>query len=263
LPALLEVIDLNKNFGGVGAISGLSFTVEDGTVTGLIGPNGAGKSTAIEVISGFVRPDSGLVRFGGREIQGLLPHRVSSLGLLRTFQLAREWPGLTVMENLLVAAIDGKRDALWRAVFTPGTLWRAQKKDEARAREILDSFGLLRLKDDLAKTLSGGQKRLLEFARLVIAKPRMVLLDEPLAGVNPLMRSRIEDSVRQLTERGITVLLVEHNLDTVEALCGSVVVMAVGRQIAVGTMKELRSDPVVVEAYLGSIQPASRVGPDA
>jgi len=252
MPALLDVIDLHKSFGGVQAVTGMAFTVEAGSVTGLIGPNGAGKSTVIETVTGFLKPDRGTVRFANRDIQGLTPHHISALGLTRTFQLPREWPSLTVLENMLVAAIDGKRDKLWRAVFTPGPLARAQKDDLARAREVLDSFGLLGLRNDLAKTLSGGQKRLLEFARLVIARPRMVLLDEPMAGVNPTMRARIQESIERLVHHGMTVLLVEHNLDIVEALCDTVVVMALGQCIATGSMQELRLNPVVVDAYLGS-----------
>ncbi len=234
------------------AITDMSFSVEQGTVTGLIGPNGAGKSTLIETVTGFLKPDGGTVRFAGHAIQGLAPHRISRLGLMRTFQLPREWPAMTVMENMLVAAISDDRDALWRAVLTPGALARSQAVDRERAREVLDSFGLLKLRDDLARTLSGGQKRLLEFARLVMAKPKMVLLDEPMAGVNPTMRTRIQESIKGLVEQGMTVLLVEHNLDTVEALCNTVVVMAVGQRIAAGTMRELRKDRVVVDAYLGS-----------
>ena len=249
---LLVIEGLQKSFGGVHAINGMSFSVADGSVTGLIGPNGAGKSTLIETVTGFLRPDAGTIRFAGRAIQSMAPHRISRLGLMRTFQLPREWPAMTVMENMLAAAIDGKRDAVWRAVFTPGSLARAEAADREHARQVLESFGLLALRNDLARTLSGGQKRLLEFARLVMAKPKMVLLDEPMAGVNPTMRARIQQSIEGLVERGMTVLLVEHNLDTVEALCSTVVVMAVGQCIAAGSMRELRSDPAVVDAYLGS-----------
>lgn len=252
MPDLLVVEDLRKSFGGVRAVAGMSFTVGEGTVTGLIGPNGAGKSTLIELVTGFLRPDSGSVRFSGKQIEHLAPHKISRLGLMRTFQLPREWPAMTVMENMLVAAIDGNRDALWRAVFTPGALARAQDEDRRRATEVLGSFGLLSLRNDLARTLSGGQKRLLEFARLVMAKPKMVLLDEPMAGVNPTMRVRIQESIQALVDRGMTVLLVEHNLDTVEALCSRVVVMAFGQRIAAGSMRDLRSNRAVVDAYLGS-----------
>jgi neutral amino acid transport system ATP-binding protein len=251
MPALLEIQGLSKNFGGVRAVSELSFSVEEGSITGLIGPNGAGKSTVIETVTGFLKPDRGVIRFRNREIQGLNPHHISAVGLMRTFQLAHEFPALTVIENMLFAAISDGRDSLWRAILKPGDLKTAQDHDLVHAREVLDTFGLLQLRNDLARTLSGGQKRLLEFARLVMAKPKMVMLDEPMAGINPTMRARIQDSVRSLAGHGITVLLVEHNLDTVEALCGTVVVMAAGQQIASGTMDALRSNRAVVDAYLG------------
>lgn len=249
---LLVVDHLHKSFGGVRAIADMSFSVAEGTITGLIGPNGAGKSTLIEVVTGFLKPDGGSIRFSGRRIDGVAPHQISRLGLMRTFQLPREWAAMTVMENMLVAAVDGNRDALWRAIFTPGALARGQAADRERASRVLESFGLIHLRNDLARTLSGGQKRLLEFARLVMAKPKMVLLDEPMAGVNPTMRARIQESITGLVERGMTVLLVEHNLDIVEALCSTVVVMAVGQRIAAGSMQALRSDRAVVDAYLGS-----------
>ena len=251
MAALLEITGLSKNFGGVRAISDLSFSVDEASITGLIGPNGAGKSTLIETVTGFLKPDRGVIRFRSREIQGMNPHRISAFGLMRTFQLAHEFPALTVMENMLVAAITDGRDSLWKAVLKPGVLKRAQDLDLVHAREVLDTFGLLELRNDLARTLSGGQKRLLEFARLVMARPKMVMLDEPMAGINPTMRARIQDSVRSLAGHGITVLLVEHNLDTVEALCSTVVVMAAGQQIASGTMENLRTNRAVVDAYLG------------
>jgi neutral amino acid transport system ATP-binding protein len=249
---LLEVNSLSKRFGGVHAVTDFDLSVDSGTVTGLIGPNGAGKSTAIELISGFLKPDAGTITFDGVQIQGRQPHRISRLGLMRTFQLAREFSKLTVMENMLVAALDLRRAAMWRGILMPGALRRAQERDRMRARDTLEEFGLLHLSDDLAATLSGGQKRLLEFARLVMAKPRMVLLDEPLAGVNPVMGAHIQDSIVALSQRGITVLLVEHNLRMVEALCSSVAVMALGTRIAVGDMSQLRSNAAVVDAYLGS-----------
>lgn len=252
MTAILEIEGVYKSFGGVHAVSDFSLSVESGSITGLIGPNGAGKSTAIEVISGFLKPDRGVIRFAGHEIQGWQPHRISRLGLLRTFQLAREWPKLTVMENMLAAAVDRQHAAMWRAVMTPRVLRRGQEADQERAREILAAFDLLRLRNDMAGTLSGGQKRLLEFARLVIAKPEMVLLDEPLAGVNPVLGARIQDSIEILRDQGITVLLVEHNLRLVEALCTTVAVMALGTRIALGSMADLRSDARVVDAYLGS-----------
>ena len=249
---ILEVDHLSKRFGGVHAVEDFDLEVEEGSLTGLIGPNGAGKSTAIELITGYLKPDGGHIRFMGRDIHGLAPHRISRLGLLRSFQLAREWPALTVMENMLVAATDPKAIAMWRGAVSGRRLRRDQQVVMARCHEVLDEFGLAQLEDELAGRLSGGQKRLLEFARLVMARPRLVLLDEPLAGVNPVMGARIQAHVGGLVDHGITVLLVEHNLQIIESLCSSVVVMALGSHIAKGEMSELRSNPTVVDAYLGS-----------
>ena len=169
--ALLEVSGLKKHFGGVHAVDGAAFAVEEGAISGLIGPNGAGKSTTIELISGFQRPDEGVIRFAGREVQGLAPERVVGAGVIRTFQSSREWGSLTVMENLLMAAPAKRRDSFWRALCTPRTLRRAEAADRARAREVLEEFGLIALRDAPARTLSGGQKRLLEFARIIMARP--------------------------------------------------------------------------------------------
>lgn len=251
--ALLEVAGLKRHFGGVHAVDDATFEVEEGAISALIGPNGAGKSTTIELISGFLRPDEGVVRFAGREIQGFGPDRVVKAGMIRTFQSSREWASLTVMENLLMAAEARKRDSLWRALFTPRVLRRAEAADRVRAREVLEEFGLMILRDAPARTLSGGQKRLLEFARIIMARPRMVLLDEPLAGVNPVLIKRIASAISGLSADGITVLLIEHNLNFVEAVCGDVIVMSLGRVIAKSSMAELRRNPAVVEAYLGEV----------
>ena len=250
--ALLTVDGLSKHFGGTAAVDGASFQVEKGAITGLIGPNGAGKSTVVDLVSGLLRPDSGAVRFDDKSIQSLPMHLVSRLGLLRSFQVSREWPRFTLMENMLAAAIDQPRAAMWRAVFRPGPLRRAQARDAERARALLDEFGLLAMRDDRASTLSGGQKRLLEFARLLMPAPRMVLLDEPLAGVHPVMIDRVRDAVLRMKTRGVTVLMIEHNLAMVEECCDNVYVMAFGRMVAAGTMRELRSNELVKDAYLGS-----------
>lgn len=252
---MLEVQDLEKHFGGVRAVDGLSFSVLEGSITGLIGPNGAGKSTVIETVTGFERPDGGVIKFRGAEIQGELPHRIARRGLMRTFQIAREWPALTVMENMLAVSNAGDRARLsaWRGVLTPGGLRRRAETDAGRCADVLERFGLLHMRDDLASTLSGGQKRLLEFARLLVARPRMILLDEPLAGVNPVMARQVIDAVRTLAGDGITILLVEHNLGAVETLCSEVVVMASGHRISSGSMEVVRNDPAVVDAYLGAV----------
>jgi len=237
----------------VHAVHDCTLVVPEGKVTGLIGPNGAGKSTAIDLITGFKMPDGGVVRFAGHEIQGWPPHRISRLGLIRTFQLPKEWPGLTVMENMLLAAPENGRDAIWRALFTPAQLRRAEYEDRARARAILEEFGLLSLRDDLAGNLSGGQKRLLEFARVAICRPRMVILDEPMGGVNPVLGARMGDAIASLVASGVTVTIVEHNLPFIERVCDSVIVMALGSVIAAGPFESLRSNRGVIDAYLGEV----------
>jgi ABC-type branched-subunit amino acid transport system ATPase component len=250
---LLELKGVEKNFGGVQAIRGCDFTVDEGRIIGLIGPNGAGKSTTIDVIAGFQKPDAGSIRFAGQEIGGMAAHRVSRLGLMRTFQSAREWAKLTVMENMLVAAPPRNRESIWRAIITPGALRSQEDEDRVLAREVMTSLNLITLKDELAGNLSGGQKRLLEFARILMARPRMVLLDEPLAGVNPVLSGRIGEAIQTLRSEKITVVLVEHNLPFVEEVCDSVIVMALGKRIAAGSMDEMRSNSGVVDAYLGEV----------
>jgi ABC-type branched-subunit amino acid transport system ATPase component len=252
---LLEVTDLVKNFSGVQAVRGCTFSVQPHQATGLIGPNGAGKSTVIEVISGFQAPDAGSVRFDGHAIQGRPAHKISNAGLVRTFQTPREWANLTTLENVLLATGNRENEVAWRAVFARRSLKVAEAEDRARARELLDRVGLLRLKNELAGNLSGGQKRLLEFAKVAFAKPKMVLLDEPHAGVNPVMGGVLAEAINGLVADGMTVLMVEHNLAFLERVCDSVVVMALGQVIATGTMSELRENSAVIDAYLGEVLP--------
>ena len=252
----LEVTRVAKSFGGVRAVVDCSFSVPRGSCVGLIGPNGAGKSTVVEMISGFIAPDSGKILFNGQEIQGRPPHRVAARGLIRTFQLPREWQGLTVMENMLLAAKQEGRDAVWRSFFTRRSLKVRMEADVERARQLLERFGLLALRNDLAEALSGGQKRLLEFARIAMRAPLMVLLDEPCAGVNPVLQRNIEEAIVGLQKDGITVLLIEHNLPFVERACQDIYVMAEGKTIAQGKLPNLRRMPAVVDAYLGEVAAA-------
>jgi branched-chain amino acid transport system permease protein len=250
-PALLDVRGLEKSYGGVRAVRGCSFVVPENAITGLIGPNGAGKSTVIDLITGFQPLDAGVVRFAGEEIQGWPAFRLARRGLMRTFQMPREWPRLTVMDNMLLAEPDEGRAELWRALLARRYLRTVEGADRVQAREILGEFGLLDLRDELAGNLSGGQKRLLELARIFIAKPRLVLLDEPLTGVNPVLGERIGHGIKSLVAQGTTVLMVEHNLPFVERMCSTVIVMALGCVIATGALDELRTNPTVVDAYLG------------
>jgi branched-chain amino acid transport system ATP-binding protein len=251
---LLEVSDLHKQFGGVQAVNACSFTAEDGQITGLIGPNGAGKSTAIDLISGFKVPDSGTVLFEGEEVQGKAPHRISRLGMIRTFQTPREWPGLSVLENLILARYQPRRERFWRSLRGPSKAEKKGDKDElTRARAILEEFGLLELRNERAGNLSGGQKRLVEFARIRMAEPRLVVLDEPMGGVNPVLGERMATAVLGFVAAGTSVIIVEHNLPFIERVTDQVVVMAEGSVIAEGPFDQLRSNQAVVDAYLGEM----------
>lgn len=249
---LLEVHGLSKRFGGVHAVEDCDFTVGEGEVVGLIGPNGAGKSTVITLVSGFAEADTGTVRFDGKDVTTQPAHVRARRGLLRTFQAARVWGRLSVMENMLVAATTPARESIWRQFTTPRRQRREEEQDRERAREILADYDLFTLRDLPAEQLSGGQKRLLEFARIVMARPSLVLLDEPSASLSPVMSERIGDSIRHLVEAGIAVLLVEHDLPLVEATCSRIICMAAGRIIAEGSMDSLRRNELVVEAYLGA-----------
>jgi ABC-type branched-subunit amino acid transport system ATPase component len=252
--ALLEVHDLNKHFGGVQAVDACSFTAAEGQITGLIGPNGAGKSTAIDLISGFKIPDTGAVLFDGHPVQGRAPHKISRLGLIRTFQTPREWPALTVLENLLLARFEARRERFWRSLRGPTKAEKKRAADElTRARAILAEFGLLELRNERAGNLSGGQKRLVEFARIRMAEPRLVILDEPMGGVNPVLGERMATAVLGFVGAGTSVIIVEHNLPFIERVTDQVVVMAEGRVIAEGPFGSLRSNQAVVDAYLGEM----------
>jgi ABC-type branched-subunit amino acid transport system ATPase component len=248
----LEVRGLTKHFGGVIAVDGCSFEAPLGQVTGLIGPNGAGKSTAIDLVSGFKLPDSGTVLFKGREIQGRPPHEISRLGLIRTFQSPREWPGLTVLENVVMARWDPGREGFLGAVTGLRRGQRTTADDElGQARDILDEFGLATLRNERAGNLSGGQKRLVEFARIRMAAPELVILDEPMGGVNPVLGERMALAIEGFIAAGTSVIVVEHNLPFIERVTQHVIVMAQGTVIAEGPFETLRSNRDVVDAYLG------------
>ncbi len=251
-PDILVLEGLSKHFGGVAAVDGCSFRVPKGTVTGLIGPNGAGKSTAIDLISGFKRSDTGTVTFEGTEIQNLPPHEISRLGLIRTFQTPREWPGLTVLENILLAKFEPDQETLLRSMLGPGIGHHSvAEADLARARAIIDEFGLTKLANERAGNLSGGQKRLVEFARIRMAEPKLVILDEPMGGVNPVLGERMARAIEAFVATGTTVIVVEHNLPFIERVAHQVVVMAQGAVIAAGPFEALRSNQSVIDAYLG------------
>jgi branched-chain amino acid transport system ATP-binding protein len=249
--ALLEIENLTKSFGGVHAVRKCTFAIPEGTVAGLIGPNGAGKSTVVDLVSGFGRPDSGSVRFAGQPLVGERPDVISRMGLIRTFQTPREWRNLTVMDNVLLARRRFASESLWRSATRARRIRREEETDRAAVRVILERFGLAELKNELAVRLSGGQKRLLEFARIAAAEPRLIILDEPMGGVNPVLGARIGAAVGQFASDGCTVIVVEHNLPFIEKTCDEVIVMDLGEVIAQGPFSGLRDNPRVVEAYLG------------
>ena len=252
----LVVQGLSISFGGVRAVNDCSFVVPDTSAVGLIGPNGAGKSTTIDLISGFKVPEAGSAMFKGQDLIGLKPHEISRLGVVRTFQSPREWASLTVLDNVLIGTRGYGRESLVGGLFTSGRQRRAELSDREFSRDLLEEFGLAKLKNDRAGSLSGGQKRLLEFARIAAAKPTLVILDEPMGGVNPVLGERIGQAVRSLIKQGSSVVVVEHNLRFIEHFCDLVVVMDQGSVIAEGTYDSLRDNAQVVAAYLGDIEHA-------
>ncbi|HCU96012.1 MAG TPA: hypothetical protein DHU96_26135 [Actinobacteria bacterium] len=247
---ILAVDGLRRQYGGVRAVDGASFTIAAGGITGLIGPNGAGKSTVLGLISGFLRLDGGTIVFDGRDVSRLPAHRRSRLGIVRTFQLPREFRALTTIENLLVAAPHQRGESL-AGVAAGRRLWRRQEEGLVeRATALLALFGMADKADQRAGQLSGGQKRMLEVMRALITGPRLLLLDEPMAGLAPALAERLEAACRQLADNGLSILLVEHELRAVERLCEQVVVMAQGKVISEGRMAELRTRKEVQDAYV-------------
>lgn len=256
----LEVRNATKAFGAVQAVNGCSISLPAGAIVGLVGPNGSGKSTFIEGISGLRRFDSGEVFLHGTSIDHLVPYRRARLGLRRSFQVSRLWPRLSVAENLLAAAPLAGKDAMWRVYFSRRRVREVENEARERAKALLLKFNLWNLRNDRAGSLSGGQSRLLEFARIMISEGTVALLDEPLAGVNPVMADNVADGIRDLQAAGMTILLVEHDLGFVGEMCTVVHAMDRGAIALSGTMDELASSEFFARSYIGG--PIGREEPD-
>lgn len=249
----LRVQNLTKTFGGITAVDDATFSVEKGSLTGLIGPNGAGKSTTFNCIAGTTKPTSGTVHFKNEEITGLPPNEIANRGLVRTFQIARELKEMTVLENMMLSPGEQIGERLVQSV-TPGlrgTVIEQEQEIRERAWETLDFFEIDHLAGEYAGNLSGGQRKLLEMARALMTDPEMVLLDEPLAGVNPSLEKKILERIHDLREEGYTFLLVEHDMDVIMNNCDPVIVMHQGSVLAKGHAEEIRGNEQVIEAYLG------------
>ena len=246
------VVDgVTRTFGGLTAVSVDHLEVQRGGITGLIGPNGAGKTTLFNLLTGFDQPDTGTWSFNGKDLGKLSPHQVARLGVVRTFQLTKALSRLTVLQNMLLGAQDQRGESFFRALV-PG-IWRAQEKaNTEKAMDLLTRFKLDAKKDDFAGTLSGGQRKLLEMARALMSDPQVVMLDEPMAGVNPALTQSLLGHVKDLREQGMTVIFVEHDMDVVRDISDWVVVMAAGRIIAEGPPEAISQNQAVVDAYLGA-----------
>jgi branched-chain amino acid transport system ATP-binding protein len=248
---VLSVVDLVKDFGGLRAVDGVSFEVGQGTITGLIGPNGAGKTTTFNMVAGAFPPSGGTIRFDGNDITGRSAHQTFRHGLVRTFQIPRPFSRMTVLENLMMVPQGQIGERFWNTWFRQGAIRAEERRLRDKAIEILNFLGLTHLGEEAGGNLSGGQMKLLELGRALMSDPKMILLDEPGAGINPTLLGEIVERIAELNKRGITFLIIEHNMDMVMTLCHPIVVMAGGKLLMEGSAGEVQTDPRVMEAFLG------------
>jgi len=251
--SLLQIQGLSKHFGGVPALSEVSFSAAAGQVTALIGPNGAGKTTLLNCLSGVLPPDAGAIWFNGKNLAGLPAHRVAGRGITRTFQNLRLFPRLSVLDNVLCGLTVQAQDSLWQALLRPPALRHQERRLKLAALEALDLFGLTGRMDLPAEVLPYGDKKRVELARAFVSQPVLTLLDEPVAGLNPEETEEIAGLLRQLRQQGKSMLLVEHDMELVMGVADRVVVLDGGRLIASGSPQEIRTNPLVLEAYLGRL----------
>jgi branched-chain amino acid transport system ATP-binding protein len=248
---LLALRGILKTFGNLKAVDGVDLEVGPNLITGVIGPNGAGKTTLFNLIAGSLKPDAGEVAFAGTRIDGLSPDHIFRQGLARTFQIPRPFPRMTVLENAMLVPLGQAGERFWINWWHPGLVAREEKAGRDRAVEVLRFCGLGDHLGHMAGTLSGGQQKLLELARVLMIEPKMILLDEPAAGVNPALLESLVEKIQALHAQGVTFLIIEHNMDLVMRLCHPIVVMAEGKVILQGGAEEIQRHPDVIDAYLG------------
>lgn len=250
---MVSIQNVSKAFGGLQAVNQCSFDIPVGSITALIGPNGAGKTTLFSMIAGAIKPDSGTITLEGKDVTGLPTHILFRQGLVRTFQIPHEFSRMTVRENLMVVPPHQAGENLFHALFSPSRVRQQEAEVRRKVDEVLDFLQITHVADELAGNLSGGQKKLLELGRTMMTDAKMVLLDEPGAGVNRTLLGKLADAIQRLNqERGYTFCIIEHDMDLIARLCHPIVVMAHGRVIAQGTMDDIRANQTVREAYLGS-----------
>ena len=250
---LLALRQVRKAFGSLKAVDGVDLEVHAGHITGLIGPNGAGTTTLFNLIAGTLAPDGGEIRFQGEPIHGLKPDRIFHRGLARTFQVPRPFPQMTVLENLMLVPLAQKGERFWNNWLQPRQVAAQERRAREQAMQVLQTCALQDKAGDLAGRLSGGQHKLLELARVLMIQPRLVLLDEPAAGVNPALLETLIDRVLALHRSGIAFLIIEHNMDVVMSICEPIVVMMQGQVVCQGSADAVRADPRVLSAYLGEV----------